>query len=57
MHVINAGAIIPPPIERYLIKVMRLAKQELDPVADADLLEDIASSTSRRASTTSSTTA
>ena len=37
--VINGGAIIPPPIERYLIKVMRLAKAELDPVADADLLE------------------
>ncbi len=40
--VINAGGIIPPPIERYLIKVMRLAKKELDPVADADLLADIA---------------
>jgi predicted metal-dependent hydrolase len=41
-NVINAGAIIPAPIERYLIKVMRLAKAELDPVADAALLEDIA---------------
>lgn len=39
--VINAGGIIPPPIERYLIKVMRRAKKELDPVADADLIEDI----------------
>jgi predicted metal-dependent hydrolase len=39
--VINAGAIIPPPIERYLIKVMRQAKQLLDPVDDADLLADI----------------
>jgi predicted metal-dependent hydrolase len=37
--VINGGAIIPPPIERYLIKVMRMARQELDPVADADLIE------------------
>lgn len=37
--VINGGAIIPPPIERYLIKVMRQAKQLLDPVADAYLFE------------------
>jgi predicted metal-dependent hydrolase len=40
--VINAGAIIPPPIERYLIKVMREAKRQLDPVADAGLLADMA---------------
>lgn len=40
--VINGGAIIPPPIERYLIKVMRRAKKELDPVADADLLAAMA---------------
>lgn len=40
--VINGGAIIPPPIERYLIRVMRQAKQELDPVADAALLDDLA---------------
>jgi predicted metal-dependent hydrolase len=40
--VINAGGIIPPPIERFLIKVMRLAKKELDPVADAALLDDVA---------------
>lgn len=40
--VINGGAIIPPPIERYLIKVMRLAKRQLDPVRDADLLADLA---------------
>ncbi len=39
--VINAGGVIPPPIERYLIKVMRQAKGELDPVADADLLAAI----------------
>lgn len=39
--VINAGGIIPPPIERYLIKVMRQAKKQLDPVADADLLEAV----------------
>lgn len=39
--VINAGGIIPPPIERYLIKVMRLAKQHLDPVDDAALIEAI----------------
>jgi len=40
--VINGGAIIPPPIERYLIKVMRQAKGLLDPRADADLLGAIA---------------
>ena len=39
--VINGGAIIPPPIERYLIRVVRRAKAELDPVADADLLADV----------------
>ena len=32
--VINGGAIIPPPIERYLIKVLRQAKQLLDPTDD-----------------------
>jgi uncharacterized protein len=40
--VINGGAIIPPPIERYLIKVMRQAKQLLDPVDDAPLMADMA---------------
>ncbi|MFV0317900.1 MAG: metal-dependent hydrolase [Microthrixaceae bacterium] len=39
--VINGGGIIPPPIERFLIKVMRQAKQLLDPVADAALVEAI----------------
>jgi predicted metal-dependent hydrolase len=39
--IINAGAIIPPAIERYMIRVMRRARQALDPVADADLLADI----------------
>ncbi len=39
--IFNAGAIIPSPIERYLIRVMRQAKQQLDPVADADLIEEI----------------
>ena len=39
--IFNAGAIIPTPIERYLIRVMRMAKQQLDPVADADLIETI----------------
>ena len=38
---INAGGVIPPPIERYMIRVMRRAKAELDPVADADLIADI----------------
>jgi len=36
--VINAGGIIPPPIERYLIKVLRQARDLLDPVDDAQLL-------------------
>jgi uncharacterized protein len=39
--IINAGAIIPPSIERYLIRVMRQAKKLLDPVADADLIRDV----------------
>jgi predicted metal-dependent hydrolase len=39
--VINAGGIIPPPIERYLIKVMRQAKPLFDPEEDADLLANI----------------
>lgn len=41
-NVVNAGAIIPAPIERYLITLLRRAAGELDPVADAALLEDIA---------------
>lgn len=41
-NVVNGGAIIPAPIERYLIKLLRSAKKELDPVDDAALLEDIA---------------
>lgn len=41
-NVINGGAIIPAPIERYLIKLLRRAKRVLDPVADAALIEDIA---------------
>ena len=39
--VINGGAVIPPPIERYLIKVVRQAKALLDPVADADLIDAV----------------
>lgn len=39
--IINAGAIIPSAIERYLIRVMRQAKALLDPVADADLIDTI----------------
>jgi uncharacterized protein len=39
--IINSGAIIVPEIERYLIKVMRQAAELLDPVRDADLLQDI----------------
>ena len=40
-QVINAGNIIPAYIEPFLIKVMRKAKKELDPVADAQLIADI----------------
>ena len=39
--VINAGGIIPPPIERYLIKLMRQVRGRLDPERDAGLLDDI----------------
>ena len=39
--VINAGGIIPPPIERYLIKLMREVKEQLDPVGDAKLLQEV----------------
>jgi len=40
-QVINAGNIIPTYIEPFLIKVMRKAKKELDPVADAQLIADM----------------
>ena len=40
-QMINGGNIIPAYIEPFLIKVMRRAKQELDPVADAELIADI----------------
>lgn len=40
-QIINAGNIIPAYIEPFLIRVLRRAKQELDPVADAELIADI----------------
>jgi uncharacterized protein len=40
-QLINAGNIIPAYIEPFLIKVMRRAKQQLDPVADDELIADI----------------
>lgn len=40
-QVVNAGNIIPAYIEPFLIKVMRMAKKELDPVSDAQLIVDI----------------
>jgi predicted metal-dependent hydrolase len=40
-QMINAGNIIPAYIEPFLIRVLRRAKQELDPVADAELIADI----------------
>lgn len=39
--VINAGAIIPSALERYLIRVLGRARKELDPIRDADLIRDI----------------
>jgi predicted metal-dependent hydrolase len=41
VQMVNATGIIPAYIEPFLIKVMRRAAAELDPVADADLLRDI----------------
>jgi predicted metal-dependent hydrolase len=40
-QIINGGNIIPAYIEPFLIRVLRRAKQELDPVADAQLIADI----------------
>lgn len=40
-HHFNSVGIIPSAIEPFLIKVMRRAKAELDPVADAALIADI----------------
>ncbi|MGE0878266.1 MAG: metal-dependent hydrolase [Acidimicrobiia bacterium] len=40
-HQINSANIIPTAIEPFLIKVMRRAKADLDPVADAELIDDI----------------
>lgn len=40
-QIINGGNIIPAYIEPFLIRVLRRAKQELDPVADAELIADI----------------
>jgi predicted metal-dependent hydrolase len=40
-QVINAGNIIPAYIEPFLIKVMRKARAELDPVQDAALIADM----------------
>ena len=37
----NGGSPVVTLIEVFLLKVMRLAKQELDPVADAELLQDM----------------
>ena len=37
----EAGSPIITPIEIFLVKVMRLAKAQLDPVADAELIRDI----------------
>ena len=38
---LDAGSPIITPIEIFLVKVMRLAKAQLDPVADAELIRDI----------------
>jgi uncharacterized protein len=41
-HAFTANSLVPAYIEPYLIKVMRKAKDQLDPERDADLLADIA---------------
>ena len=41
VQAVNAIGIIPAYIEPFLIKVMRRAVEQLDPVADAELLRDI----------------
>jgi predicted metal-dependent hydrolase len=38
---LDAGSPIITPIEIFLVKVMRMAKAQLDPVADAELIRDI----------------
>jgi len=40
-QMINAGAVVPTYIEPFLIKVMKRAKDLLDPVLDAELIADI----------------
>ena len=40
-QMINAGNIIPAYIEPFLIRVLRKARQELDSVADAELIADM----------------
>lgn len=40
-HRVNSIGIIPSAIEPFLIKVLRRAKTELDPVADAELIADV----------------
>jgi uncharacterized protein len=40
-HLVNAFGIIPTAVEPFLIKVMRRAKADLDPVQDAELISDI----------------
>lgn len=39
--VINAGAVLPAAIERYMIQVMRRAQRLLDPTSDAALIADL----------------
>lgn len=39
--IVNASAIIPPAIERYMIRVMHQARRRLDAERDGDLLADI----------------
>jgi uncharacterized protein len=41
VQAINAANLVPAYVEPFLIKVMRRAKTLLDPVTDADLIEDI----------------
>jgi predicted metal-dependent hydrolase len=41
VQVINATNLVPACIEPFLIKVTRRARPLLDPIADAELLEDL----------------
>lgn len=41
VHFVNAVGVVPAQVEPFLIKVLRRAKDELDPLTDAALLADV----------------